>query len=68
MRCDDPTALAEQCQEDDTACFDKCCLPCEKGMDCSNPANNTLEASRSDGWWQAVWKSISASGAPAILH
>ena len=65
VRCDDPTALAEQCQEDDTACFDKCCLPCEKGMDCSNPANNTLRSiAIDDGWWQAVWKSISASGAP----
>ena len=33
-RCDDMTALAAQCEDSaDPNCFDKCCLPCKKGMD-----------------------------------
>ena len=44
-RCDNLTALAAQCQdEDDPACFNQCCLKCEKGMNCETPANNTLQA------------------------
>jgi hypothetical protein len=53
IRCDDPVALAAQCREDDTLCFNQCCLPCEKGMNCETPANNTLQAlAIEDGWWR----------------
>ena len=53
VRCDDPVALAAQCREDDTLCFNQCCLKCEKGMMCETPANNTLEAlAIDDGWWR----------------
>ena len=32
-RCDNLTALAAQCQdEDDPACFNQCCLKCEKAV------------------------------------
>ena len=53
-RCDNLTALAAQCQdEDDRACFNQCCLKCEKGMNCETPANNTLQAlAIEDGWWR----------------
>ena len=53
-RCDNLTALAAQCQdEDDPACFNQCCLKCEKGMNCETPANNTLQAlAIEDGWWR----------------
>ena len=53
-RCDNLTALAAQCRdEDDPACFDQCCLKCEKGMICETPANNTLQAlAIEDGWWR----------------
>ena len=43
MRCDDLDELASQCQKNSTACFDKCCLPCEKGMSCDDPTTNTLK-------------------------
>ena len=53
MRCDDPAALEAQCREDAATCFDKCCLPCERGMDCGNPMNNTLRRVEvEDGWWR----------------
>jgi hypothetical protein len=54
VRCDNLAALAAQCQdEDDTACFDQCCRPCKKGMNCRDPANNTLQAlAIEDGWWR----------------
>ena len=53
-RCDNLTALAAQCQdEDDPACFNQCCLKCEKGMNCEKPANNTLQAlAIEDGYWR----------------
>ena len=53
-RCDNLTALAAQCQdEDDPACFNQCCLKCEKGMNCEKPANNTLQAlAIEDGFWR----------------
>ena len=53
-RCDNLTALAAQCQdEDDPACFNQCCLKCEKGMNCEKPANNTLQAlGIDDGYWR----------------
>ena len=51
VRCDDPAALEAQCREDAATCFDKCCLPCERGMDCGNPMNNTLRhVEIEDGW------------------
>ena len=53
VRCDDPVALAAQCRENDTLCFNQCCLPCEKGMNCATPANNMLQAlAIEDGWWR----------------
>ena len=53
VRCDDPAALEAQCREDAATCFDKCCLPCERGMDCGNPMNNTLRRVEvEDGWWR----------------
>ena len=53
VRCDDPATLEAQCREDAATCFDKCCLPCERGMDCGNPMNNTLRRVEiEDGWWR----------------
>jgi len=54
VRCDNAAALKAQCQdEDDPACFDQCCLKCEKGMNCEKPANNTLQAlAIEDGYWR----------------
>ena len=53
VRCDNLTAVLAQCRKDDTTCFDKCCLPCEKGMNCEIPANNTLQVlAIENGWWR----------------
>ena len=53
VRCDDPVELEAQCRDDDTACFDKCCLPCRRGMDCTNSTTNTLQdVTIADGWWR----------------
>ena len=53
IRCDNASALAAQCREDDTKCFDQCCLMCERGMNCGDPANNTLQGvAIENGWWR----------------
>ncbi|KAH8061973.1 calcium ion binding protein [Aureococcus anophagefferens] len=52
--CDNSTALTASCASDSTKCFDRCCLSCERGMDCENATSNTLTAVPiEDGWWRA---------------
>ena len=53
IRCDNATALEESCAADSTQCFDQCCLSCEKGMVCDNPATNMLTKVKVEpDWWR----------------
>ncbi|KAH8049652.1 hypothetical protein JL720_15559 [Aureococcus anophagefferens] len=52
--CDNATALEESCARDSSTCFDKCCVGCERGMDCENATLNTLtDVPIESGWWRA---------------